>query len=144
MGGLSVSMTSNLSESSAVVIPGFGEGKVSSLEGSCIPCSSGREEVAGIGRLPSLYAEGRGEHGLMMVGGLASVACKVLPSLHQTRFCHPPTPPTPPPPSPPSPILLLLLHYTLGLRTDNFEAVSLWRATDEEAADDVALSETAK
>ena len=46
-------------------------------------------------------------------------------------------------PLPPSPLPLsiLLLHATLGLRTD--KAISLCRATVEEAAHDVTLSETA-
>jgi hypothetical protein len=42
---ISVSMTSDVSESSAAVIPDFGEGKVLSLESSCIPCSSSEETV---------------------------------------------------------------------------------------------------
>ncbi len=42
---ISVSMSSNVSESSAAIIPDFGEGKVSSLESSCIPCSSSEETV---------------------------------------------------------------------------------------------------
>ena len=42
---ISVSMTSDVSESSAADTLDFGEGKVPSMESSCIPCSSSEETV---------------------------------------------------------------------------------------------------